>query len=322
MEKTYYKKEIEKVAGKIEKTEGDFRFAVVADTHLDNSLPDTLENIKGVDEKVHFRCITHLGDFMNGNITEKYTRKILKEQMELFRKSVGTRAFYPAEGNHDGYFDNAVSFTNDIATDEMWYESTLYLQEYKNLSRKKNKPYFYVDYLEEKIRMIFVCSFSYTFKDGVFNKIYDIDKEELEWFKNEAVAVEKDWTVILFSHDIPFESLSDDESPNVTKENSIAMLKALVDAKNSVGFEVAAWFVGHFHGDLIKVKDGINFILLASETAYVPQLWCMAGSDGHFPERTLGTVTEDLWDSAILNRKDKTLTLIRFGAGEDRKVSY
>ena len=88
MEKEYYKKEIQRVAELTEKTEGDFRFAVVADTHLDNSLPDTLENIKAVDENVHFRCLTHLGDFMNGNIPEKYTREILKEQMEMFCESV------------------------------------------------------------------------------------------------------------------------------------------------------------------------------------------------------------------------------------------
>lgn len=321
MEKTYYKKEIEKVAQKVEDTEGDFRFAVVADTHLDNSLSDTLENIKAVDKKVHFKCITHLGDFMNGNITEKYTREILKEQMKMFCESVGTRTFYPVEGNHDGYFDNAVHFTNDMAIDEMWYESTSYLQEYKNLSRRKNKPYFYVDYPDEKIRMIFTCSFSYTFKDGVFSKIYDSDREQAEWFKNEAINVESDWTLMLFSHDVPFAKFAEDEGDNVTKCNAESMLSALTEAKKNKGFNVAAWFIGHFHGDMVTVRNGINFVLVASETAYVPQLWAMPYG-GYYPKRDLGTVTEDLWDAAILNREEKTLTLLRFGAGEDRKISY
>lgn len=324
MEKIYYKKEIERVSEQIKDVPGDFLFAVVADTHLDNSLHDTLENIKAVDEKVKFRCLAHLGDFMNGNITEKYTREILKEQMKSFRESIGNGEFYPAEGNHDGYFDNAVKFTNDMSIDEMWYESTLYLNEYKNLSRKENKPYFYVDYPEEKIRMIFLCSFSYVFKDGVFKKIYDIDEEQAKWFENEAIEVGKDWTLMLCSHDVPFASISDDDEPGDTKENGAAVLKALVKAKKERGFDVAAWFIGHFHGDMIKIRDGINFVMVASETAYVPQLWSMGDPNGpgYFPERELGTVTEDLWDSAILNKKDRTVTLIRFGAGKNRKVSY
>ena len=38
--------------------------------------------------------------------------------------------------------------------------------------------------------------------------------------------------------------------------------------------------------------------------------------------REAGTVTQDLWDSLLVNFQKQELKLIRFGAGADRKVSF
>ena len=85
--KPCYAQNIQSVSSRICSDSGDFRFAVVADSHLDNSLEDTIANVHGVDQAVNFDCTVHLGDFLNGNLPLKHTRRLLKEQMELFRSA-------------------------------------------------------------------------------------------------------------------------------------------------------------------------------------------------------------------------------------------
>ena len=83
--KPCYIEEVKRVAKITKNTAGEFKFAVVADTHIDNSLPDTICNMQNVDKEVDFKCLIHLGDFLNGNFPRKYTKEVLKEQMEMFR---------------------------------------------------------------------------------------------------------------------------------------------------------------------------------------------------------------------------------------------
>lgn len=77
--KSYYADEVGKVSKKIEQYKDCFKFAVVADSHLDNSLCDTFENLQAVDNKSDFKCLVHLGDFLNGNLPRHYTKSILEE---------------------------------------------------------------------------------------------------------------------------------------------------------------------------------------------------------------------------------------------------
>ena len=64
---------------------GDLNIALVADSHLDNSVPATIENISAVDQAVHFDCCIHLGDFLAGEIGRRYAKLLLRQQLALFR---------------------------------------------------------------------------------------------------------------------------------------------------------------------------------------------------------------------------------------------
>ena len=59
---------------------GDLNIALVADSHLDNSVPATIENISAVDQAVHFDCCVHLGDFLAGEIGRRYAKLLLRQQ--------------------------------------------------------------------------------------------------------------------------------------------------------------------------------------------------------------------------------------------------
>lgn len=321
--KECYENELKRVTEEINKNRGDFLFSLVADTHLDNSLPDTLNNIAAVDEAVGFDCMLHLGDFMNGNIPKNYTHEILSEQMKSFASAIKSGEFYPAQGNHDGYTNLCGS--NDIALDEDWAAATEFIDTYKNASRPENKPYFYVDYPEKKLRLIVICSFFYNsdFYSGAnFAKQFGIDEMQIKWLKDDALNLDSDWTVMLFSHDTPFSNFDEKMlfEDNARVNGSLA-LQTLIDCRKERGFDIAAWFIGHFHGELIKSFYDVNFIIIGSQTAYVPQLWSMPEGGFYYP-RVLETDTEDLWDAVIWNKSKRLLRLVRFGVGADREVTY
>ena len=306
--KEYYLDEVNDISKKVTNYKDCFKFAVVADSHLDNSIEDTFLNIQEVDKNVNFRCLLHLGDFLNGNLSKRYTREILQTQMEKFCNSINGKCFYPVQGNHDGFADLTSPYSPDMAVDEEWYEATKFLNKYENTVRKMNKPYYYVDYTEDKIRIIVLCTCHYGgYYDGeAYEKKYGIDSEQIEWIENEALDIGEDWTVMIFSHDTPFKEFDETACINNPKINGNTAMNIIKHTCKKNGFAFAGWFVGHHHGDFIGKVNGINFILVASETAYIPQLFGMQNG-GYYPERQLNTVTEDLWDAVVLDKNERKI---------------
>lgn len=321
--KPCYEKTVKKISDELNKYDSCFKFAMVTDTHLDNSIPDTINNIKAVDKNVNFNCLLHMGDFMNGNIPRKYTKEILKEQVELFRDSISTKDFFPTEGNHDGHWDYTFYNAQHIALDEDWYEATSFTEDIKRVSRQKNKPYFYADYPEYKVRIIVICSFYNEGLDGKtkLKKVYGISSEQLKWLEETLSSLQKDWTVMFLSHVPPFPVFCDDVCKDNTRPNGNETMELIKSKSKEIGFSVACWFLGDYHGDLMGNFNSINFVITANETAYVPQLWNMP-EGGYFPERSLNTDTEDLWDAVVLDKENRKIRIFRFGAGKDREISY
>ncbi len=319
--KAYYLDEADRLSKKVSGYKNCFKFATVADSHIDNSISDTFSNIRAVDKNVDFNCLVHLGDFLNGNLPKHYTKAVLKDQMNGFRSSVDGKCFYPVQGNHDGFCDLTRSggTASNIALDEDWHEATKFVDLYENVSRPGNKPYFFVDYPEHKVRMIVLCSFFY--EGASYKKKFGIDEEQIKWMRDFALDVGKGWTVMIFSHDVPLKDLDAEVCDENSKINGILAMDIVKEACKTRGFDFAGWFVGHTHGDYTGKVYGLNFILVASETAYVPQLWGMP-EGGYYPDRELNTVSEDLWDCVILDKQNRKIRIFRFGAGCDREIDY
>lgn len=317
-----YQQEAEKTIADIAQVSHDFLFALLTDSHLDEGLGNTLCNISAVDRSVHFDCAVHMGDFLTGNITRSYTKKLLKMQMESFQAALSNGVFYPVQGNHDGFLENAGKSRENIVLEEDWYEATAFVDTYPNVSRPSPKPYFFVDYPDRKLRLI-ILSTQYYEEGGGRTKAplrIGIDSRQLVWLSQNALTVESGWTVMLFSHDAPvIEAMRSDDS---LWGNGGAVMDVLSEAMQQRGILIAGWFFGHDHGELITKINGIPFILIGSQTAYVPQLWESVNGAGFYYERRRNTVTEDLWDAVALDMQARKLTLFRFGAGDDRFVSY
>ena len=320
---TYFQQEIERVTGLAAGIPKDLTFALVADSHLDDWEEETIAHIRAVDEKVHFDFVVHLGDFMTGNLPRKWTARILRERTTAYLQATENGVFYPVQGNHDGFCEDTPEGVGcDRILDEDWYAATDFTEQYSGVSRKKEKPYYYVDYEELQVRVIILCSFSYRITpEGAYQKIYEMSREQLEWLGGEALAVGEEWAVMLFSHDGPLKYFDQDKlSEEPWGGTNRELFDTVLQARKERGFEVAGWFIGHWHGDLCQVVEDIPFVIVGSQTSYVPWLWPMPDT-GRYEPRCLEDETRDLWDCVIWSRETKTLRLIRFGAGEDRQVT-
>lgn len=315
--KEYNRVEAELTARDVLSVPRDFAFAMVTDTHLDDNTADIAESISCVDEEVRFDCLMHMGDMINGGLSKAWSLRLMGEHIDLFRSAV-EGGFYPAQGNHDGYCDET---GNDLGTDGFFREATGYLLEDARVTMPGKRPYYYVDFDKQKIRLIVLATFDCVRTDAGWEHVTGMDKEQAEWLEREALDLEAEWTVMLFSHDVPFEEYTDDALTAGGKEYSRRALKALIDQRDKRGFDVAGWFVGHMHGDWAGKVCGVNFVLVGCATAYVPQLWGMP-EGGVFEPRKMNDVTENLWDAAILDKRNRRVRLFRFGAGQDRTIEY
>ncbi len=318
--KPYYLDLQKNTADKLQKYDNSFSFAVVADSHLDNSVPDTCDNIKSVSSKSNLSCVLHMGDIMCGGFPRAVANEIMRDEIKTFVDASPNGEFFVTRGNHDGFGD-PVKSRADVLVDGDWNKAIEYVDSFSNVSRDADASYYYVDYADYKTRLI--CLNSYSVRrdpdDEDRGNIAGYNGKQLEWFATCALDVPKDFTVLVFSHDLPFKNF-----PDAISENSIvggnAMIEALLDAKAKNGFDFAGWLVGHFHGDFEHYLDSIPFVCFVSQTAYVPTLF--EKTKAVYPARHLGTLTEDAWDAVVVDKEDRKLRLFRFGAGKDREVSY
>ena len=225
-----------------------------------------------------------------------------------------------------------------MALDENWFEDTSFIDENKNVKREGKKPYFYVDYPEKELRMIFLCSTNYTHNKEKFEFIkgYSMEDEQIEWLAR-SLDTPKGYSIMLFSHIAPFK-LNKEKGGEKYKfiegrnyEKAVELIKAFnnrgtvfIDGKDYDYSEnegvIVAWFAGDDHSDFMNEFDGINYVGVTCQTAYIPQLWEPIGE--FTGPRDYETVNEDAWDTVIWNKKERRVDLIRCGAGCDRTVNY
>ena len=322
--KQYFKKEAEAISKTISELDSttSFKIALLTDIHLSDTFDETIENITEVDKTVNFNCIVGLGDILTGGIPRGISLKLLKEHFEKCQNAIESKIAHFIQGNHDGYRDETFKgqTVDNIIFDDEWYEYTAFTEQYSNLYRETNKPYYYIDYPNFNIRLIFLCGFCYEYnaKEKHYQKYHKFSKDEQLWFEQVALKLPKDYSVMIFSHTEPMGEVISAPWPNTIEQSGGREMIDIIKKNNA---DLICWCIGHCHGDIILNVEGIQIVSTASQTAYVPQLWSMCGN-GYFPERCVNTVTQDAWDSIIVNTQKRTVNFIRFGAGKDRLIKY
>lgn len=302
----------------------DLCFALLAGTAVSDFADHTDENIRAVDAQAHFDGVIHLGDILNGSIPENASRFVLSQELARFQNATASGKLYIACGDDDGFRNERYvgQIVTGIVTDERWYEETAYLESYVNLHRPRNKPYYYVDLSERRVRLIFLSSYASQIdeQEELFEKSCQYGAEQLVWLKKEALDLPAGWTVLVFSHAVPKSRFETGVDPwNYMNYSSEPAMMLLRQAEKR-GILLGGWFAGQYACDYETTFCHIPYFLIDSvrpqpvKSAFPDVRKCM--------ERKLGTETEDLWDVLLLKPNQRRIHLLRFGPGKDRVFDY
>lgn len=250
---------------KLSELKRDFCFAYITDTRLADSGKKAAEEISCLDRDFGFECIVHGGNVLNGNNPQRISMELFGWEMERFSSSVKSGKILPVQGEKDGWRDEC--FTGQLAlnimTDDVWYENTKFV----NASRPDNKPYYYVDFEDKKIRIVVACSYFYQYdrEDKLFEKFRGFEAAQLSWLKNDALCPPEGYAVIIFSHTLPKTRFETGKDPFIYKTWSTEQnLMILQRAKRLNGVDIAGWIAGGYDNEEAAVVGGINYITTTS----------------------------------------------------------
>ncbi|MBQ8588065.1 MAG: hypothetical protein IJ454_01600, partial [Clostridia bacterium] len=182
-----------------------FNFAYVTDTHLSDSGEVTAKEILKSDKG--FKCIVHGGNALNGNNPEAISMRLLGMEYDRYRSAVKSHIILPVQGEQDGWRNERFKgqLAVNIMTDKVWSDNISFVDKYKGTCRPVDAPYYYVDFAEDKVRLVVLSSYfcEYDEEYGLFEKFRGFKAEQLRWLIGEALNTPEDYRVIIFSNTVP-----------------------------------------------------------------------------------------------------------------------
>ncbi|MEG2353312.1 MAG: metallophosphoesterase [Clostridium sp.] len=295
---------------------------------------DVMGEIKGLD----FGFLG--GDIVNGHNGKKATIADIKDVTEVLAQSNVDICY--TKGNHDLANHSNPQVISDLIDDEETYNLiTKYLMPANSVG-EKDTNYYYVDYPKQKIRCIFLDTIDIGYKTLIRDYEYGIRQKQLEFLIKSLEMEEKNdrsqWAVATFAH-MPF-----NKNASCTEDTQIGnglVAEAIINAfKNGSSYskvernigdfnidiscdfskygksEHIAHFHGHSHIDRTLDLNGIKYVSVVN-------------AESRRGETTLGTYvriedspTENAFDIIQIDRNHRKIKCERFGAGENRLISY
>ncbi len=322
-----FEKEIAKTIEKINavRCPGDLCFVALSDTKLADTARHTISNIQAVDSQVHFDFIVHLGDLLCGGSPKRVSCRVLSEELAAYRSAIAAQKLFVVQGETDGWRDESFCGQSvvNIMTDEVWHGETSFIDRYEQVKRCGNTPYYYVDDPVSRTRCIFLASERYEMEaeHQLFQKYHTFGLKQLVWLEA-ALKPEEGWNVMIFSHAIPDSRFETGVNPPSYKGNAIDKTLAILQKavrEHSINF--VAWVCGHYGYDCEIQELSMNHIALGGLSAF-PCPGVEIPEAKRRTERIAGTEKEDLWDAFVLKAQERKLYIFRFGAGDDRVITY
>ena len=287
------------------RNEGSLVFTLLADSHVtvNGTWKDTVATMREVDDAVHPDAIIHLGDLADGILSKEYCRHYADIVLNDM-KSIHTKV-YMTVGNHDtNYFRG----NPDLLTEGEIYD--YYLTDIEAEGKKERQLWYYDDYENQKLRLYFLHSYDFHEKLR-----YGYSKEEIGWLMESLHTLPDDYHVIVCSHEAPIARL-DYWASEV--RNGERLLEELEGWHIAHGRRIMAFIHGHTHADYIYEERAFPVISIGcSKCEYFTD---KKPKGAVTYRRVRHAVTQELWDTLIVDTKENTLRLIRFGAGLDREI--
>lgn len=277
-------KEAENVVSRLK--EGIPEYILLADSHFtyNGTWEDTFASMKAVSERTKIEGIIHLGDMTDGLLPLKKTTEIEKGCIEDM-EGMGTD-LYLVPGNHDyNYFRG---------NPEVKYPE---------------KPRYFIDNNEQKIRLIFIDSF-----DPKEEVRYGFTKECISWLDKTLEALPEGYNAIIFSHLTPLVRLQAWTKDIRNRNDLIAVMDKHAD-------RILAFINGHNHCDHIfnDLKNG-KFPIISINCSKCEYFTEHKPAGAIVPERRLGDRTQESFDIMQIDPVKKEIYFTRFGAGQDRII--
>jgi len=276
------------------------KLCLMADTHatVNGTWQDTIHNVQEVAKEIGYDAIIHLGDMTDGMVSKEQTKEYVQEMISDMECC--DAAVYITPGNHDfNYFRNR---KNMFSVGEM-----------KELYRLPGETLdYYVDMPKHRVRMIFLSSF-----DDKEPVRYGYAKEQLDWIKEVLYSAESGTKFLIFSHDAPLAKL---DYWSFLVRNGEELLDILEECNCNENYQIIGFFYGHVHGD--AYLDECSFPVISVGCAKLEYFKEFKPEGVVAWPREENTVTQDLWDSLLIDFSQQRLTMVRFGAGEDRTFSF
>lgn len=276
--------------------EDDLAFAVITDTHYVNNgtWERSAYNLWQAATRLPLSGIIHLGDLTDGILPLAQTQESVGRVMADMERT--GKPVWLCCGNHDSnYFRNN---PEKMTEQEM---SAYYLG--------REKPYYFVDYPAQQIRILYLHSFDY--REQVR---YGFPVEELDWARKTMENMAEGWAALVCAHVPPLPQIHywSDQIRNGEE------LLQILEEYHRQGKKVLAYVHGHNHGEQIYRERLFPIVSLGCNKMEDFQREKPEGSWTYSREQ--GTVTEDLWDVMIVHADRSGIDFVRFGAGEDKAV--
>lgn len=291
-------------------SEDSLNFFLMTDSHytVNGIWEDTAGNLRNAARALK-RCgvgldgVLHLGDATDGMVPAEITRDYVTD-MQADIRSLGVPLYYVI-GNHDSnYFrNNPERFCQEEIRE-------LYLPE-------REKCYYYQDWAEHKLRMIFLESF-----DPGEKIRYGFHEEELNWLEDLLAETDPEWYVLIFSHVPPTPRLHYWSQEMRGSRRLLRILKQYRDCSREYDADGHSHLLGlihgHNHADQTDYEEGFPIISVGCcKCEYFPD----KKPEGAVAwNRVPGEDSQDLWDILTISTEKGTLDFTRFGAGEDRHI--
>lgn len=308
--KPWFKQEITDTVQAINATVKDMdcrgdimKLCLLTDTHytVNGTWEDTVCNIRSVARQVDYDAVIHMGDLTDGmlskKMTEKYAARILDD---LGSCQVPV---YVTVGNHDSNYFRNRDYT--YSADEM-------RRVYRLGGGTKDGLDYFVDVPAYSVRMIFLASF-----DDRACIRYGYTHEQLCWVKDTLYSAEPGTRFLIFSHGAPLAKL-DYWSFHVRNGEELLDILEGCNAKDE--YQIAGFFYGHTHADYIF--EECSFPVISVGCAKLEYFVDKKPKGATAWQRRADSVTQELWDSVLIDFEKQKLKLVRFGAGDDREASF
>lgn len=323
-----------------------------------NNKIDQINNNANVSEGVSFVFITDMHFYANTGYSAALIRKITENKKISFVINGGDQV--RAYGTKDDILDDAKTYANfvkslnvpvytvrgnhdyTIQTDKDNYTGYTFTEnDIYNLmmgtitdtkiNKKSDKLYYYYDDEVNMVRYIFLDVFSKNKGENVpFGLVQNMDNEQINWFLNEAINVDK-YKFVIVSHAPVTDKMeySVKETAYIIYEIEKAInnhsifsyelngVKYYKDFRKSRNY-VLCHLSGHSHQDRSDTTDNVISIGTTSDAAFHDD----TDDSGKMILREKNTINEQAFDVITIDFTNQKISATRVGARNNRSWNY